>query len=271
MPRILALFFLVSCGPAAEEPSVPSLEPLPGLVADGMSADDLSRVDVRGTATSIALLAAQVETLSPEARAEAAESLGVLTANCPYTRAALQLPFALHHSVMAIHPTELPLLVQTDWQYLQQGLATHVSLLGALGVDLAEPQASDHLYARGEAIVTREALLAAPDPVALTASLLAEIVPVAQQVDESKRALIDSHSDRVEGVTGIGRPCPRSPFCVLPGQSWNLGMQLGGWHDALRRVEPFVEDGEQRERVEAMLALYEAYELANNSFVYEPG
>jgi hypothetical protein len=39
-------------------------------------------------------------------------------------------------------------------------------------------------------------------------------------------------------------------------------MLLGGWHDALVRVRPLVGDAAVVERVDAMLALFDAYERA---------
>ena len=60
-------------------------------------------------------------------------------------------------------------------------------------------------------------------------------------------------------MTGIGRTCPRGPWALLPGQPWTLGMQLGGWHDALRRVAPFVEEPEVKAQIDAMIAVLDAY------------
>ncbi|MCO4745116.1 MAG: hypothetical protein KC912_10025 [Proteobacteria bacterium] len=240
------------------------------LTTDGLDVDALSRVDVRGTATSMAILAEKVEALSPEARADAAESLQLLSVSCPYTRAALTLPYALHASVMRIDAVHLNSFVQSDWIYLQQGLSTHVAVLDALSVDLVLPSTDDPLHTDVAGLmVDRQTLQTSANPVEAASPLVHELVTLAEAVDASTMERIDLHSDRVEEATGIGRPCPRSPFSVLPGQPWNLGMQIGGWHDALKRIEPFVEDAETQAQVGAMIALVDAYTAANETYRYD--
>ena len=81
----------------------------------------------------------------------------------------------------------------------------------------------------------------------------------AAEIDLAARAEIDWHSDRVEALTGVVRPCPRGPWALQPGQAWTLGLHLAGWHDALRRVEPFTKDAETRDQIGAMMALLDAY------------
>lgn len=49
----------------------------------------------------------------------------------------------------------------------------------------------------------------------------------------------------------------------MPGQPWALGLELGGWHDALRRIEPFVTDPDVRDRIAEMNAVLEAYGAAS--------
>lgn len=199
----------------------------------GLTIHALSRVDVRGTATAVATLLRGVQALPPAQRAEAADALQFLAANCPYTRAALLLPLALHDTLQPIPAEHLDPLVQHDWAYLQRGLETHVALLEALGVDLADPAPGDHLFGR---------LPAGADPLDAAAAVVAAIPDIARDVDGPTMALIDHHSERVEAITGIQRPCPRDPWSILPGQPWTLGMQLAGWHDALRRLHPFAND-----------------------------
>ena len=229
--RFALVILLAGCGTAPE---------IPSATANDLSADQLSRLDVRGTAASISMIADEVRALPPLSVKEASESLQVLLVHCPYTRAALHLPFILHAAVMDIDADSLDPLVQRDWAYLQEGLGTHVDVLGMLGVEFR------------------------------TLELNQGITTAAKQVDEPTRALIDHHSDRVEALTGVGRPCPRGPWSVLPGQSWNLGMQLGGWHDALRRVQPFV-DADAREDIDALVALLDVYvEATQESVAAQP-
>jgi hypothetical protein len=277
MTRSLFLFvMLAGCDvdPASAPPTrAPAYLPLTAddFGADGFSVDDLSRVDVRGTATSIAMIARDVKQLSPEDRALAAESLRILSVNDPYTRSALQLPFALQIAVMDIPAASVGSFAHRDWEYLQAGLTTHVAVLESLGVDLPEPVEGDHLYG-GEhgSMVDRDTLAVSDDPIRATSLLIDEITAFAARVDEPTSELISLHSDRVEMATGVGRPCPRSPFTVFPGQPWTLGMQLGGWHDALRRVEPFVLDPEVKGQIGAMNALFDGYGDANEDYIHEP-
>lgn len=207
--------------------------------ADAPSVDDVSRRDVRGTASSIATIAAQVQGLAPAQRDQATASLQVLSATCPYTHAALQLAFALHHEVARIPSDAFDPLVQQDWDTLQQGLATHVAVLAELGVD--------------------NTLATADDPMDLIAQQISQITTRAAAIDNTTAALIHHHSDQVEAATGITRPCPRGPTSILPGQPWTLGMQLGGWHDALRRVRPFATDAHVVARIDAMADALHAF------------
>ena len=217
------------------------------------------RADVRGTAASIAQVEAELGALSPDERAQVAASLRTLSVSCPYTRSALLLPFALSEAVMAIPAERLDRLVQHDWLTLQEGLATHVAVLSALGVSLPSPLPGDPLHQPGAAMLDRDALLAAGDPLGEAAQRVAAIPVLAGQLDEAARAEIDWHSDRVEALTGVVRPCPRGPWALQPGQAWTLGLHLAGWHDALRRVEPFAKDAETRNQIGAMMALLDAY------------
>ncbi len=235
-----------------------------GLTADGLTADELSHEDVRGAATSMALIAKAIQQLPPAAKAEATESLRFLTVNCPYTRSAMQLAFALHAVVMAIEPERFDPLVRGDWQYLQQGLTTHVELLEALGVELAPPAQGDYLEGRAPRLmVSRDDVRAAEDPIAVTAALVHAIPELIKQIDAPTNALIGRHSDRVESSTGVARPCSRGPWAALPGQPWTLGMQLGDWHDALRRVEPFTKDAKVAAQLAAMRAVLGTYAEAS--------
>jgi hypothetical protein len=263
---IVALVLLTGC--TMDEPvngaPAASIASLPSPTPDGLTADELSRMDVRGTASSMAMISGEVQKLSPEEQAQAAESLRILSVNDPYTRSAMQLPFALHAVVTGIAPERLDPLVQRDWRYLQEGLAAHVAVLEVLGVDLPEPALGDHLHGRAQGLmVSRDILLAKDDPIGVTAALIHEIPALAGQVEEPSMELINRHSDRVERVTGVGRPCPRGPWATLPGQPWTLGMQIGGWHDALRRVEPFVQDPAVKLQIDAMIEVLDEYAQAS--------
>ncbi|TNE86556.1 MAG: hypothetical protein EP330_22720 [Deltaproteobacteria bacterium] len=254
MRGLCLVLCLVAC---AEQPVVASVPEAP---VDELDLDALSRVDVRGTTAAITRIAERLAELPDEDRVQASASLAWLVANDPYTRAAMQMPVAMHASVSAIDARRLDPLVAQDWQYLQLGLATHVAALETLGVDLTAPVPGDGLH--GE-VLDREAVLAGPGAVMRTTAFLEDIPRLVALVDPETRALMDEHSARVEALTGIGRPCPRTPFAILPGQPWTLGMQLAGWHDALRRIEPFATDPEVHAEVLAMMAMMDASSEAN--------
>ena len=222
---------------------------------------DVTRRDVRGTAASIAAVTEAVRSLDPARRTAAARSLRFLSVNCPYTRSALQLPFALHQVAMGIETARLDPFVRTDWETLRAGLAAHVGALEALGVDLAAPAPGDHLHDRGPAAQRSVATLrAAPDPISLTDQLLDELPTIAAQLTPATTTLIDHHSTLVEQITGVARPCGRGPWAKPPGQPWTLGLQLGGWHDALRRLAPFAVDDTVRGQITSMIELLARYE-----------
>lgn len=231
-----------------------------------LSIDQLARVDVRGTTESISRIAHIIDALPPARRQQAARSLRTLSTHCPYTRAALQLPFAMHQAVLAIDAEGLDPRVQQDWLTLQHGLSTHVQVLQSLDVDLARPQPGDHLYRGQHPLDDLSSLRSSGDPLGRTSDLIAAIVPFARDVSPETSEVIDHHSDLVEQATGVGRLCPRGPFSVLPGQPWTLGMQRKGWDDALRRIQPFVKDPDDRAQLEAMLQLSRDYEAATQTY-----
>jgi hypothetical protein len=248
---------------------------LPVLAAPVRAAPDdadpheFVRVDARGALRSIDAVARTIRDLPEADRAEAAASLRALSVMDPYTRAALQLPFALDALVSRIPADAFDPLVRQDWVYLQEGLATHVDVLEALGVDLPVPTVGDPLSGRGVPLVDLDALLASDDPLALTAALLDDIIAIAQRIDAPTQERIEATSDRIEAVTGVVRPCPRGPHAVLPGQPWTLGMQLGGWHDALRRVEPFAMDPATGAQLQAMVEALDVYDSASSVTIYQ--
>ena len=199
-------------------------------------AEDLSRVDVRGTTASIVEIASTIDALAPERRAEAVASLAFLVANDPYTRAAIQVPATLHSVVASIPSERLDPFVRNDWETLQEGLAVHVALLASLGADVKAPLGVD-----------------------VMAGVIAKLPVQAERLDASMLAQIAQHSDRMETATNVIRPCPRGPWAIAPGQPWTLGMQLGGWHDALRRIEPFVTDPDVHAQVTGLIQVLDAY------------
>jgi hypothetical protein len=261
MVRSLLLWFAASGLPAHAAPEAAGCD----CVADAPSTADLE-----GSADTIVSVARAVHGLSPDRTRETAHSLQTLSTHCPYTRAALQLPFALHAVAVGIDASQLDPAVREDWTTLREGLATHVGVLDALGVDLPMPGLGDSLEgAEPGWMVDRAALLADDDPIGRTALLVQGITPLAAAIQAHDTYTIHHHSDRVEALTGVVRPCPRGPSSVLPGHPWTLGLQLGQWHDLLERVAPAVDDPELRATVDAMRAVLDAYGEA--AFATRPG
>jgi hypothetical protein len=234
IPLLLALLGGCTLATANETaPATCSDTPIQGL-----DREELTRVDVRGTARSIELTLQDIERLSPERRAEVVEAYRVLSVNCPFTRASMQLPFALHDVVIEIDAGAMDPLVQRDWANLQRGLTTHVAVVRALGGDLALPAPGDHLYGLGDALlVDRDALLDSPDPIAATMPLIGEITNLGRQLDGLASERIEVSRHEVDSAIGQA----------------TLGLHLGGWENALRRIEPFVHETHNRARIEAMI------------------
>jgi hypothetical protein len=213
---------------------------------DASTAHDFVRVDARGAAQSIDAVSHTIGALAEVDRARVAAALRELAGSDPYTGAALQLPFALDAAVQQIPDDRFDPLVRSDWVFLQTGLAAHVEVLTSLEVE-AGGSTDGALRSR-----------------------IAGIVPAAGRLEAPARARIEALSDEVEALTGVARPCPRGPHALFPGQPWTLGMQLGGWHDVLRRVEPFAADPATREQVGRLISLLDAYGEASMATVYAP-
>lgn len=199
-----------------------------------------------------AALALQVQTMPEGDHQLARASLAILMDTCPYTRNAMLVPFALHEEVQDIPLEHLDPLVQQDWIRLEQGLASHVALLEDLGVQ------AESLHGDQTALGSAQ-------------TDLTTLLDRARAIDPATSALIEHHSQQMETLTGIARPCPRGPWSVLPGQPWTLGLQLTGWDDALHRVQPFVQDGDSAARVGILLALLEDHGEANFASVASSG
>jgi len=258
MPFPIPLFAVFAAGAAQPQFAWPEPEPESAsvVVEDGLTLDALSRVDTRGTARAVSILARTIAELPAEDRQAATESLQFLVVNCPFTRAAMQLPFALHSVAMELDPGDFERVVASDIGLLEQGLATHVALLEALGVGLSLPESTDALGAHDPALfVDRDTLDLAADPLATTGAFVAALPHMARSIDTHTHDAIEFHSDRLEALTGIGRPCPRDPWTVLPGHPWTLGMQLAGWGDAFTRIAPFATEPQTAARIEEVLAV----------------
>ena len=235
---------LASPRTATAEEHAASGSPAPATHHAALDRDTLTRVDVRGTATAIGLTLQDIERLTPERRARLVANYRVLAANCPYTRASLLLPQALHQVVQGLDVDQLDPLVHHQLADLKRGLATHVAVLDALEVDLAAPQPGDHLHGLPDDIlIDRSTLESSDDPIAAIAPLIEQVNPLAEQLHGDALERVETHRQQAE---------------VLLGQA-SMGVTLGAWESALRRIEPFVQDEAAAEDVRRLIDISRAW------------
>lgn len=239
----LVLLILLACGDATGETA--ALEnPVPTW--DGLTLDELVQVDVRGTTRATEIVLAEVQGLSATDRRDAARALAKLQVTCPYNRASVQLPIALHQAVSRFDETHLDPVARSDWRYLERGLAAHVAILDALGADLPLPAEGDYLHGKlyPDAPKTRAEIEQADDPVALTLPLLASIPFVVNDYDAATYEAIGVELAAVEARTA---------------HQWPLDQHLMGWRSALTRIQPFVQGSEQYQEISYMIYAIDTY------------
>jgi hypothetical protein len=216
------------------------------------------------TAPTIRESSAQLNALGPVDRAQAAAALRALTASCPYTRAAMLLPFVVQDAIAAMPDTAVAPAARAELAALRSALAGQVEALAALGVEVPAPAPGDALFGQPAARVpSRAALAAAADPVAAMSSSIQAIRPIAQGIDDATQATLDAHSARLEAATGLARPCPRGPWAVRPGHPWTLGLQRGEARAALARLSAAAVDAEARAQIDALVGLIDALAAAD--------
>jgi hypothetical protein len=232
VPMTLLLSMLLAC-----EPSVLAL----GSVAVPVEAEHAEpRPSMRLVTASTVEVLAHVRALDDEQRLLAAASMRTLTVNCPYSRAAVQLPWVAHRVVSGIDAQHLDPSVRADWVTLQEGLSAHVDILEALKIDLAIPETGDYLYSQADTpvVVTRAELLAHADPVAATWPLLKATPALVEAYSPATRAIIDQQSVQLQDL-GVN--------------PWDLAVHAEGWLDTLVRVEPFVSAADERATVRELV------------------
>lgn len=210
--------------------------------------------------------------MSPAERDEAEAALGFLTANCPYTRAAMLLPSVLLDALDEVPAVALDRAGKTELAALREGLALHVATIEALGVRVGSPGPNDQLYGQTTAALPDLARLRrAPNAVADMAHSVALITRIAETIDAQEGARLDAWSARVEALTGVARPCPRGPWSVSPGQPWTLGMELNGWRDELARLATRAVDPAAEAQIDALVSLLDAFGEASFASKAPPG
>jgi hypothetical protein len=237
---------------------------LPNVVVPSTSAAPVAQVPsgeaVDQGPTTIRETAARIAALPTADREEASAALRLLTANCPYTRAAMLLPHVLRDVLDELPPTGFDPAGRAMLATLREGLALHVAALDVLEVHVTRPGPADLLHGRpAAAIPDLASLRQSADPVAAMAYAVDQITPIARTFDAPIEARHDALSTRVEALTGVARPCPRGPWAVSPGQPWTLGMELGAARDDLERLAVHAVDPAARARLDALVVLVDAY------------
>ena len=210
--------------------------------------------------------------MSPSAREEATAALGFLTANCPYTRAAMLLPYVLLDALDKVPAGALDRAGKTELTALREGLALHVATVEALGVKIGSPGPNDQLYGQTTAALPDLARLRrSPNAVADMAHSVAQITRIAETIDAQEGARLDVFSAIMEALTGVARPCPRGPWSVSPGQPWTLGMELNGWRDELKHLSTRAVDPAAEAQIDALVSLLDAFGEASFASKAAPG
>jgi hypothetical protein len=238
MRSLSLLFCLVGCSVADAE--VLRDRDLQERASGDVPFDELSQVDARGAAQSMAIVRKDIEALPRARRAEAAAALHALVQDCGYTRASMQLPLVLQPQIAALDPEHMGPFVRADLALLQQGLTDHVATLDLLEVTLPMPHRGDFLYER-PGMVDRAGLADLEDPLGSTGVL---VEGFSNDFDDASLERVRRNTDAVGAATG---------------HNWALTPQLRGWLHTLRRIEPWVIDARSRAQVNEMIGLLELY------------
>mgnify|MGYP000539261331 CR=1 FL=1 len=219
----------VGCGGAVAETVVPqpelNYEDGPSLAASNLELD---------------LLALNIDGWDTATRADVAEAARVLQVNCPYNRAAFQLPVALSLVADKMEGKGLNERELAEWRTIQAGLSRQAQLVDAIaGRQWAEPGVADYLD-RMEAgtALTRSQLESAKDPMVPMMTALMQIGPLVAGYDDATKARIDTANDLLHKHTG---------------DTWEVKFALLGWRDGLQELAHRFEDPRERAHAQAML------------------
>jgi|GEM_PF-3486388 len=243
---LLAVFVLSACGGATartsptpvDAPTVDFGPASPSFYDGGPSLYKSELV--------LATAAHNIDGWDARARAEAEEAARVLQVNCPYNRAAFQLPVALHRVVSQVDGRGLDPATRAELERAKQGLAHHVAVLDTItGGEWAQPGVADYLDRLSpEATFTRAELDAAADPLVPMMAALEQIQPLVDAYDDATYA-------RIEAANTV--------LIEKTGEAWELKYALMGFRNTFQAVAPQLTDPLERTRMEAVLAAMEVF------------
>lgn len=253
---LAGLLSLTACAVPTPEADAATarVEPIPPVPtgADGvgptnLSLDELATADVRGTAEATARILAELHKRPEEQQQLAAKALVGLQTTCPFNRAAVQIPLAMQRVVARTRPDQVARNAQQDWQYLRQGLDAHVGVIDWFDAGLPEPQQGDFLFGRvpEEAVLTRGELMASDAPLADTQLLVDQIRGVVDQYDQTTQDELGMLNSDLRLATWS--------------EHWPMLQTFRGWHKALIKLEPLVEEPARKTEIREMITLLDGF------------
>ncbi|MBX2796469.1 MAG: hypothetical protein KTR31_02335 [Myxococcales bacterium] len=169
-----------------------------------------------------------------------AEAAATLARNCPYNRAAMQVPLVLQHELTRTDIDGLPWPAQWRWAEMASHVEQQIARLESLGaLQLPLPEAGDYLASQPD-LLTRAELSTHPDPMAATQALLDRVGALVKGYDEATRATITQATDTLYVATGNPWP-PKHDTSVVEA--------------LLADLVPLLEDHPAQDRVERMLKM----------------
>lgn len=228
----------LGCGPANAHSDPPVVPAAPADVWSDANRE-LVLDGAAGTTESLEGIADRLDDLDPATRAKLREAASVLQVNCPYNRAAFQLPLALSLAVDAIDANDLDWGVRHEWRRIQAGLRRHVDVLALMGGEpLDEPIVGDYLLGMPE--VTNPIDLAAGDPLPPTQALIDAVPELVAGYPPAIQARIEEADRAMRTHTH---------------EAWPLKLELIGWRRALMSVRVHVNDPQFAARIDTMVAM----------------
>lgn len=232
----LALSFL-GCGVADAEVQAPTAQ---GPTHPSVTMEELDAMDVAGMDQAMGWVLQDIQALTPAQLAQTTEAMRVLSVNCSYTRASHQIPLVLQPRIERLNPEHFETAAHSDLAHLKHGIAGHVAVLDALGVELPMPYQGDFLFGHPN-LVDRSGLAMMADPLE---NLHEQLDNIRTDFPPKTQDLVSVNFEQVESVTGH-----HSSFKPY----------TNGWYRGLKQIEDSVVESETRTEVKAMVSLLEDY------------